>query len=137
MRLFLDSNVFLYAVGVESPHRAPCRALLDKVARRQVDATTSSEVIQEIVHVAARRGRREEAAHLAEGVASLFPDLLPVTGSDVVAAARLVVRHPHLDMRDAVHVATMRGHNISVIVSADRDFRGIPGIKRLKPGALR
>ncbi len=35
--------------------------------------------------------------------------------------------------RDCVHVAVMRAHNLSHIISVDRDFDRIPGIVRLDP----
>ena len=44
--VFLDTNVFLYAAGGEHVLREPCRRILRNVV--DIDAITSSEVVQEI-----------------------------------------------------------------------------------------
>ena len=36
-----------------------------------------------------------------------------------------------LKPRDSIHAATMKFHNVTTIVSEDRDFDSVPGIKRL------
>ena len=79
VRTFLDTNVFLYAAGAAHPERDACVRVLRSVADGSLDATVNSEVVQEILYVLSRRGRRRDAIALAGHVAALFPDLLPVT----------------------------------------------------------
>jgi len=62
-KLFLDANVFLYAIGADSPHRAPCRDVLQVVGQGKLDGITSSEVLQEILHVRSRRVNVADAAN--------------------------------------------------------------------------
>jgi predicted nucleic acid-binding protein len=133
MRTFLDTNVFLYAAGASHPEREPCARVLRKVADGSLDATVDSEVVQEILYVLARRGRRADAVQLARHVAALFPDLLPVTREDMLRACDLVERHSKLPARDAVHAATMMRHAISRIVSVDADFDLVEGLRRISP----
>src|SRR5712691_10533232 len=119
MPAFLDTNVFLYAAGGPHPKRAGCASVLRKVAEGTLDGTVNSEVVQEIIYVLSRRGRREDAVTLARHVASLFPDLLPVTREDMLEACDLVRRYPGLPVRDAVHAATMLRNGLKQIISVD------------------
>jgi predicted nucleic acid-binding protein len=132
-RVFLDTNVFLYAIGADSPHRAPCRALLSLVGDGAVRAVTSSEVLQEILHVRARRLGLEDAASAVRDASGIVEEVLPVTCADVLCACDLVEARPGLSARDALHVAVMRGARIRSLVSIDRDFDSIEGIERIGP----
>jgi predicted nucleic acid-binding protein len=131
--LFLDSNIFLYAVGTEHPEKAPCRKLLELVAGGHLEAVTSSEVLQEVLYVRLRRGNRAEALESVGRIRDLMDEILPVTGEDVLAACDLLGRHPALDAREAVHAAVALRNRISTIATVDRDFEAIPGLRRLSP----
>ena len=131
--VFLDSNIFLYAAGAGHPLRTPCQSLLARIGDGALAATTSVEVVQEVMHVAARRGHRAEAAVMAEALLALFPGLLAVTPAVVVRACELFRRHPRLSVRDALHAATMLENGLDTIVTADRHFDRIDGLRRVAP----
>jgi hypothetical protein len=133
MRVFVDTNIFLYAAGRAHPEREACAGVLRRVAAGTIDATVSSEVIQEILYVLARRDRRDDGVRLARHVAALFPDLLPVTGEDMRIACDLVERYPALAARDAVHAATMMRNGLRRVISVDEDFDQIEGVERVAP----
>jgi hypothetical protein len=135
MRTFLDTNVFFYAAGAQHPMRDSCAAVLRKVAEGKLEATVNSEVLQEILYVMSRRGRREDGINLAGHVAALFPDLLSVTRDDILEACILLSRYPKLPVRDAVHAATMTRNDIRRIISVDSDFDAIAGIRRIDPAS--
>jgi hypothetical protein len=134
--IFLDTNIFLYAAGKSHPQRAPCAALLERAGRGEVEAVTSAEVVQEILHVWTRRGRRKDAVALARRVVLLFPNLLAVARADVALACDLLSRYQGLSVRDAVHAATMLQNKIQRIASVDPDFDVIREITRVPPAAL-
>ena len=50
MSLFVDANVPMYAEGRDHPFKGPSAAFMMAVARRQVDAVSDVEVLQEILH---------------------------------------------------------------------------------------
>lgn len=135
MWTFLDSNIFLYAAGGPHPTQEPCREVLRKVSTGQLDATTSTEVVQELLYVLTRRKEPAKARELARLVLSLFPDMLAVTPDDVAVAVELLDRYKHLPVRDAVHAAVMLNHRIQRIISADVHFDQIAEISRIDPGA--
>ena len=60
--IVLDTTVLIYAVGSEHPLREPCRGLVEAITDGRVEATTTVEVIQEFVHVRARRRGGADAA---------------------------------------------------------------------------
>lgn len=136
MRVFLDTNVFLYAAGQGHPQRDACAKVLRRVAEGTLEATANSEVIQEILYVLVRRGRRDDGLVLSRHVAALFPDLLPVTGEDMRRACDLIERYPGLPVRDAVHAATMIGHGLQQVISVDEDFDQIREIRRIAPESI-
>lgn len=135
MRVFLDSNVFIYAAGAEHPLKQPCVDLLRRVATGALDATTSAEVVQELHHVYRRRGLLGQGVALGREVAALFPGLLPVTRADILRAGDLLSVRPQLSPRDALRVAVAQNNGISVIVSTDSDFDHVDGISRMDPSA--
>lgn len=132
-RLFLDANVFLYALGADSPHRAAFRDVLQAVGQGKLDGITSSEVLQEILHVRSRRVNVADAASAVRAAADLVAEVLPVTSQDVLEACSLLEAHVSLGARDALHAAVMKNSQIHVLVSVDRDFDVIPDLKRLEP----
>jgi len=136
MQVFLDTNIFLYAAGASHPLRGACTNVLRRVADGNLDATINSEVVQEILYVLTRRGRRDDALKLAGYLASLFPDLLAVTRDDVVEACELLYQYPRLSVRDAIHVGTMLCNGLETVVSVDSDFDQVSEIRRVDPGAV-
>ena len=136
MRTFIDTNIILCAAGGAHPQKEACIRVLRKIADGTIEATINSEVLQEILYVLVRRGRREEAATLVHHLATLFPDLLPVTREDLLEACALIRRCPGLPVRDAVHAATMTGSGIRDIISVDSDFDAVEGLRRFDPNKL-
>ena len=48
-----------------------------------------------------------------------------------VRAKEIVLGHPQMSARDAVHLAVMEQHSIEQILTFDAGFDGFPGITRL------
>lgn len=135
--VFLDANVFFYAAGAEHPLRTPAQEVIQKVAAGELAATTSAEVLQEILFVMQRRGQAELGFQLTRNTVLLFPDLLSVTRNDMLIACDLLERYPQIRTRDAVHAATMLNNGLDSIVSADGHFDDIEGIRRIPLGSSR
>ncbi len=49
---------------------------------------------------------------------------------------RLLRRHPDLDVRDAVHAATVLRADVNEIISVDVAFDAVDGVRRLDPIGL-
>jgi predicted nucleic acid-binding protein len=131
-RVYLDSNVVLYAIGEESRFRDPCRDLLGHVVGRDLAGETSVLTIQEVVHHRQRRGDPAPAAH-GRDVLKICAATHPLDGSIVQKALELIDDRPGLRTADAIHAATALAHGIGAVVSADADFDAIAGIERVDP----
>jgi predicted nucleic acid-binding protein len=129
----IDTNVFVYAAGGQHPLRSASVRLLTLVAKHPEDFTVDLEVIQEVLHVYARRGERVKAVSMVELILGLFPDPIAVGAGEIRFAAQLLVEHPRLSARDAIHAAVVLHHGLDAIVTADRDFAAVPGLRSLDP----
>jgi predicted nucleic acid-binding protein len=123
----------MYAAGTEHPLREPCRDVLRRISDGELDAAISTEVVQEILHRLTRIGRPAEGTALARAALDLFAPVLPITHATMRRVPDLVDRHPTLAARDLVHVATCQAEGIGEIVSPDRGFDTVPGLRRLDP----
>lgn len=133
MTVFIDTAVLMYAVGDEHPLREPCQDILRRVAAGELHATTSVEVIQEIFHRFLALRRTAQGAQIATDALDLFAPVLPVTHAVMRRMPELVNRYPTLAARDLVHVATCLHEGIGDIISPDRGFDAIEGLRRIDP----
>jgi uncharacterized protein len=133
--IVLDTTVLVYATGADHPYREPCRRLVDAVSRRAVPATTTVEVIQEYVHVRARRSGRGDAIALGRAYADLLSPLMTVTAADLSDGLDLLSATTRLGAFDAILAATAVNRSATGVVSADRAFVGVPGLSHVVPDA--
>ncbi len=123
----------MYAGGADHPLRASCGAILRRVDTGDLDATTSVEVVQEILHRYLSIRRAETGIAMAREVLDVFAPVLPVTHAVLRRVPGLVGAYPTLSARDLIHVATCLVEGIDVIVSPDRAFDQVREIRRLDP----
>lgn len=127
--IVLDTTVLVYAVGEAHELRDPARALVQSVERGAAQATTTAEAVQEFVHVRARRRDRRDAASLGRAYAALLSPLLQVSEDDLVQGLRLFERNEELGAFDAVLAAAAIGAGADALVSADRSFASVRGLR--------
>jgi predicted nucleic acid-binding protein len=133
--IVLDTTVLVYAKGADHPFRDPCRELLAAIAERSVEATTTVEVIQEFVHVRARRRGRADGAALGRDYAELLSPLLPVTREDLQRGLALYERSDRLGAFDAVLAAAATAAGARALVSADTAFGEQSDVVHITPDA--
>lgn len=133
MTVFIDTSVVMYAAGVDHPLRDPCQRIIDGISDGTIDAVTSAEVIQEILHRFLAIGREEQGATLIERTQDLMAPVLPITHALMRRVPLLAGRYPSLSARDLVHVATCIHEGIGEIISADRGFDGVTEVRRIDP----
>ena len=131
--VFLDTAIFMYAGGADHPLRASCGAILRRVDDGDLDATTSVEVVQEILHRYVSIKRADTGIAMAREVLDVFAPVLPLTHAVMRRLPPLVTRYPGLSARDLIHVATCLVEGIEVIISPDRAFDQVREIRRLDP----
>ena len=127
--IVLDTTVLVYAVGDDHELREPARSIVEAVESGAVQATTTVEAIQEFVHVRARRRDRADAASLGRAYATLLSPLLQPSEESLVAGLRLFEREDALGAIDAGLAAAAIGAKADALVSADRSFDGVRGLR--------
>ncbi len=130
--LILDTALLLYAVGIDHPLRQPCRDLLAAHRERRLTATTTVEVLQEFTHVCARRRGRNASAALTRNYANAF-DLLTTTPADLLLGLDLFVSVESIGAFDAVLAAVAINSRAEALVTADRGFAAVPGLRIVDP----
>lgn len=123
----------MYAKGAEHPLREPCRELIAAVASEQLEATTTAGVIQEFVHVRARRRTRADAAALGRDYVDLLAPLIEVTADALRRGLALYDGTERLGAFDAVLAATAITSGATALVSADSAFAEVDGIAHVTP----
>jgi uncharacterized protein len=127
--IVLDTTVLVYAVGDDHQLRNPARTIVEAVESGTVQATTTVEAIQEFVHVRARRRDRADAAALGRAYVTLLSPLLRPGEEDLVGGLRLFERQEALGTFDAVLAASAIAARAEALVSADRSFDGVRGLR--------
>lgn len=129
--ILIDSNIPMYLVGAEHPHKVDARRLLERSVAEGERLVTDAEVLQEILHRYSAINRREAIGPAFEALLSLVDEVHSVDLPLTLRARDIVLAHPKASARDALHVAVMERHRIGVVMTFDRGFDGFPGIRRL------
>ena len=117
---FVDTNVFMYAVGKPHPLKSRARDFFEESIGDSRSLFTSAEVLQELMHAylpARRYDVFEDAAALIERTGV---EVWPLEAADVLLAHQLRDRHPDLSTRDLCHLASCRRRGVREIMTFDR-----------------
>jgi len=131
--VFIDSNIPMYVAGREHPLREPSRRFLQAVGNGQVEACTSTEVLQEILYRYSALKRLDLARQVYDLFVQICPMVLPVTLADTDRARDLLMERREAGARDAIHVAVMLNNQVQRVASFDAGFDGFGGIVRVAP----
>lgn len=149
----VDANIFLYHLGGRSED---CTSVLRSVARGEINAFVTTIVIAEVLHrrmvgeaiekglvsqsQALKKLKAEPA--LVSSLSAYIEDvkkllLLPLRIIEVLAAdisASHPVRREHgLLVNDSINLACMQRLGLVDIVTHDRDFKRVPGLRVWAP----
>ena len=128
--IFVDSNVPMYLVGADHPHKHDARRLLEMFVADRRRLVSSAEVLQEILHRYRAIDRPSAIQPAVDALLGVTDEVLPIDARDVLAAKDVLVARWALSSRDALHVAVMQRHGIDEIVSFDGHFDLVPGVTR-------
>ncbi len=134
--MFLDANIILRHLTRDEPEKAQrCFELLQRADHGEVRLTTSESVIAEVVYVLSSPRLYNLPP---ERVRSLLLPILSLRGlrlpSRRLYRRALDIYASHgIDFEDALAVAHMERRGITEILSYDRHFDRIEGIKRIEP----
>jgi predicted nucleic acid-binding protein len=133
--IVVDTTVLVYAVGEDHPLAEPSAALVEAIGDGRVSATTTAEVIQEFVHIRARRRGRPDAVRLGRAYVELLGPLLAVERRALEQGLRLFERLPELGAFDAVLAGATLESGASALASADQAFASVPRLRFVDIGS--
>lgn len=129
MRFLIDANVLVYAVAEDEPGER-CREILAAVASGAADGACSTAILEEVWHLELS-GRIDGMNGQTRRSYEVLAPLLPVT--DETFAGALAIETDSIGANDRIHAASCRQHGIGVILSADRGFDDLGGLRRADP----
>ena len=119
--IFVDTNVFMYAVGRDHPLKTEARAFFEAAltdgSRR---LCTSAEVLQELLHAYLPDARLETHDAAVRLLESCVGDVWAIEPVDVRLARDLADKHAALGARDLLHLACCMRRGVSEVKSFDR-----------------
>ena len=118
--IFVDTNVLMYAVGAEHPHRPEARAFFHRSIRDDLPLATSAEVLQELLHAYLPVDRTETLDAALELASGRIATVWSVEEEDVLLARSLADEHPALGARDLLHLAACRRREVDDVKTFDR-----------------
>lgn len=125
--IFVDTNVFMYAVGRPHPLREEARRFFERAVEDRVALYTSAEVLQELLHAYLPVGRLETLDDALELIARSVVEVWPLEPADVRLARGLHVQFPELDARDLCHFAVCRRRGVKEVRTFDRGLAAVAG----------
>jgi len=120
--IFVDSNIFIYAVGRPHPLKAEAQNFFIESSRKGKRLVTSAEVLQELLHVYLPVRRIETLDTAMELATQGVDQVLPIDTAAVLHARNLVNQHPGLTARDLVHLAVCHQHKVKELKTFDRNL---------------
>lgn len=129
--IFVDSNIPMYLIGADHPHKRDAVNILERLISEKARLVTSVEVYQEILHRYASINKRDAIQTAFDALDGFIDKVFDVTQKDVTKAKDLLLAYTKLSARDALHAAIMTRNKIKIIFSFDMGFDQIPTLQRI------
>ena len=130
--IFVDTNVFMYAVGRPHPLQKSAQDFFIEASRSGATLCTSAEVMQEMAHEYLPTGRLQTFDAALALIERASVEVWPLEEADMALARRLHEQYPTLQARDLCHLASCRRRGVREIKTFDRTLIAISG----NPSAL-
>ena len=119
---FIDANVFMYAAGVEHPHKKPSIAFLERIARTKSAHAycISVEILQEILHRYHAINKTALGFEIVDIILNLGLTIYSVELEDIMLTKVILTEAPRLHARDALHLAVAERHGVRKMITFDK-----------------
>ena len=117
--IFVDTNVFMYAVGRPHPLRSRTCDFFNEAVLNSQPLCTSAEVLRELMHAYLPVGRTEAIADALSLIRRSGVEVWPLEEGDVELARELSEQHPTLGARGLCHLVSCRRRGVRVIMTLD------------------
>jgi predicted nucleic acid-binding protein len=127
-RVYLDANVFIYALSELSPWSVVAQAVLRAVENEAIAGVTSELTLAECLVKPLQMGAADAIGAFEQSVRSRRQlTVAPVNRAILIEAAR-VRAESGARLPDAIHVATSRAERCDVFMTNDRRLAALPGL---------
>lgn len=123
--IFVDTNVFMYAVGRPHPLQDTARAFFADCVQNETPLCTSAEVVQELVHAYLPVSRVRTLDRALSLISRARVEVWPLEHEDVTLARQLHEQHPTLGSRDLCHLASCRRRGVREVRTFDRALEAV------------
>lgn len=123
--IFVDTNVFMYAVGRNHPLRRAAQNFFIQSRKEGKALISSAEVAQELLHAYLPAGRMETLDAALDLLSLGIDQVLDVTIEDVRHARNLAEIFSSLTARDILHLSVCQHHQIIKIKTFDKALNSI------------
>ena len=131
--IYLDTNIFLYPLLGNDSKSDLCLAILQKVAAGEIDAGTSALTWDEFYYTLIYKIGKERTHELSKDFLTT-PNLIFFDATEeIINRSHELAQQFNLKPRDAIHAATAILNKCDSIVSDDKDFDSVKGLKRVAP----
>lgn len=120
--IFVDSNVFIYAVGRPHPLRGEAQNFFLESSEKGKRLVTSAEVLQELLHAYLPVKRMETLDAAMELASQGIDRVIPIDSETVMYARSLADRYPGLTARDLLHLSVCHINKIKGLKTFDRNL---------------
>ncbi len=131
-RVYLDANVWIYALEGFEPFSEALKRLFERVDRSDLIAVTSELTVAEVLvkpfssSKVALQQLYLETLQSGEGLI-----VVPLDRSVLIEAAKLRAGHASIKLPDAIHAATALAQHTNVFLTGDARFDTIAGINAI------
>ena len=129
--IYLDANVFIYAVLDEGLFGDCARNLIGAIKKGDHKAYTSTLTIDELLWKVQKVLGKETAVDAVKNFLSMIHLELVAVDHVIIKNSLVFYLKENLDPRDAIHLACMHLKKLKKIVSSDSDFDKIKDIHRV------
>ena len=130
-KVFIDSNIPMYAAGGEHPNKEPSIKILELISEGDIIGITSIEVFQEILYRYQAINLLEKGLEVFDNFSNIIDDILPIDFQIINRAKKILENKKNKGIypRDAIHIATMEHYEINRIATHDKHFKKFKHIK--------
>ena len=130
--IYLDANIFLYALTSEDKKTEHSKKIITQVAERDIEGCTSVLTWDEVLYVLTKEKGREEAIIEIKRFLKI-PNLIFLdVNLNIINKALNISETYLLKPRDAIHAATAIINKCDKIASDNSDFDKLNELQRIK-----
>jgi len=129
--IFIDSNIPMYLIGADHPHKLQALELIERSIKAQERLVTDAEVFQEILHRYDAIARREAIKPAYDLLLGIVDEVFAIDLLDLQRARDILLETKDLSARDSLHAAVMERHGVEQIMSFDGGYDELTTITRI------